>query len=156
MTPSEKEIERFRTLTQLPGIAAHEMRVRDYMKTQLSAYSDELVFDGLGSVFAVKRSKKAGAPKVMMSGHMDEVGFVVSYIDDQGFLRLAPLGGWDARIIPSHLVTVVADDGRRVPGVVGSTPPHILDPEDSKKPHRLEDLFVDVGARSRRRARRDR
>jgi Cellulase M and related proteins len=63
MTPSEKEIERFRTLTQLPGIAAHEMRVRDYMKTQLSAYSDELVFDGLGSVFAVKRSKKAGAPK---------------------------------------------------------------------------------------------
>jgi len=139
-------LDLLRKLTGPIGVPGMEDEVRQVLLELVEPLADQIRVDALGNLIAVRRGRSPF--RLMLDAHMDEVGFVVSYIDDQGFLRLAPLGGWDARIIPSHLVTVVADDGRRVPGVVGSTPPHILDPEDSKKPHRLEDLFVDVGARS--------
>jgi endoglucanase len=79
---------------------------------------------------------------------MDEIGFLISYVEDGGFLRFAQLGGWDARIVPSHVMTILTDHGTRVKGVIGTAPPHILRPEERDKPHKLDDLFVDVGASS--------
>jgi putative aminopeptidase FrvX len=150
MTPSEKEIERFRTLTQLPGIAAHEMRVRDYMKAQFSAYSDELVFDGLGSVFAVKRSKKAGAPKVMMSGHMDEVGFVIKQITPKGLLKFFPLGRtWEHVVMAQRVKVYSSLTGQAYPGAVASIPPHLLPEDSARRLLSLDQMLIDIGAESK-------
>jgi endoglucanase len=80
---------------------------------------------------------------------MDEVGFLVSYIEDSGFLRLSPLGGWDARVLPAHAVTVRSANGESVRGVIGTLPPHITPESERSKAHKLEDLFVDIGATSR-------
>src|SRR5688572_1736974 len=84
----------------------------------------------------------------MIDAHLDEIGFMVQYIEDNGFVRFCGLGGWDARIIPSHTLTIRTDDGRSVKGVVGTTPPHVLPPADRDKGHRMEDLFLDIGATS--------
>ncbi|MFA6366012.1 MAG: hypothetical protein WCX13_02345, partial [Candidatus Hydrogenedentales bacterium] len=105
MIPTERQMERFRTLTQIPGVSAHEMRVREYMKKELSKFASELVFDGLGSVFAVKRSKKPNAPRVMMNGHMDEVGFIVKQITPKGLLKFFPIGRTWEHVIMAQRVT---------------------------------------------------
>jgi endoglucanase len=76
---------------------------------------------------------------------MDEVGFLVSYVDDAGFLRLSPLGGWDARVLPGHALTISCRDGRRVKGIVGTVPPHVTTEAERGKAWSLDDLFVDVG-----------
>src|SRR5207302_7404193 len=90
---------------------------------------------------------------LMLDAHMDEVGFLISYIEPNGYLRFVPNGGWDARIIPSHQLTIVTDDGRRVKGIIGTPPPHVLKPADRERPFELDDLFVDIGARSAEEAR---
>lgn len=144
--PESLAVDLLRTLTEPIGVPGMEEEVRRVLADLVKPYVDDLRVDALGNLIVTRRGRSPF--RLMLDAHMDEVGFVVSYIDDHGFLRLAPLGGWDHRIIPSHLATVVADDGRRVPGVIGTAPPHILEPEDRKQPHRLEDLFVDVGARS--------
>ncbi|HWP68216.1 MAG TPA: hypothetical protein VN437_02865, partial [Rectinemataceae bacterium] len=133
MIPTEQQMNRFRTLTQLPGVSAHEMRVREYMKKELSLYSPELIFDGLGSVFAVKKSKKPNAPRVMISGHMDEVGFLVKQITPKGLIKIFPIGRTWEHVLMAQRVTVYSSlTGEGYPGAVASIPPHLL-PEDSAK-----------------------
>ncbi|HEX6989979.1 MAG TPA: M42 family metallopeptidase [Bacillota bacterium] len=144
--PDRDAVDLIRALTEPIGVPGMEDEVRRAVADLVRPYADDLRVDALGNLMATRRGRSPF--RLMLDAHMDEVGFVVSYIEEGGFLRLAPLGGWDARIIPSHLATVVADDGTRVPGVIGTAPPHILDPDDRKKPYRLEDLFVDIGARS--------
>jgi endoglucanase len=80
---------------------------------------------------------------------MDEVGFLVSFVDDSGFLRLHPVGGWDSRVLPAHALTIRGRKGENVRGVVGTLPPHITADSDRTKAFPLPDLFVDIGATSR-------
>jgi endoglucanase len=82
----------------------------------------------------------------MIAAHMDEIGLVVSHIDDEGFLRFVPVGGWFDQTILGQRVLIRTRDGRRIPGVVGSRPPHLMDAEDRKKMVKLKDMFVDCGA----------
>jgi endoglucanase len=84
----------------------------------------------------------------MLDAHMDEVSFLISYVEDAGFLRLSPLGGWVASVLPSHAVTVLTRDGGHVRGVIGTLPPHVLSDEEQKKVPKIEDLFVDIGVTS--------
>lgn len=150
MVPTQEQLERFRTLTQLPGISAHEMRVRDYMKSQLGAYAPELIFDGLGSVFAVKRCGVPGAPKVMMSGHMDEVGFVVKQITPKGLIKFFPVGRTWEHVLMAQRVTVYSGTtGEGYPGAIASIPPHLLPEESAKKLLSVEQMLIDIGAESR-------
>jgi endoglucanase len=85
----------------------------------------------------------------MLDAHMDEVGFMVKWIEKDGFLRLTALGGWDDRILMAHRLTILTRSGEKVHGVIGSTPPHIQSDGDRDKVVPLDDLFVDIGARSR-------
>jgi len=150
MTPTDSQLERFRILTQLPGISAHEMRVRDYMKSQLAPHADELIFDGLGSVFAVKRCGLPGAPKLMMSGHMDEVGFVVKQVTPKGLLRIFPIGRTWEHVLLAQRVTVHAGvTGQAYPGAIASIPPHLLREEDAHRLLDIDQMLVDIGADSR-------
>jgi len=150
MIPNERQMERFRTLTQIPGLSAHEMRVRDYMKKELSRHSAELVYDSLGSVFAVKKSGKPGAPRLMMSGHMDEVGFIVKQITPKGLIKFFPIGRTWEHVIMAQRVTVYSSlTGQGWPGAVASIPPHLLPEDSAKRLLTIDQMLIDIGAESR-------
>jgi len=96
--------------------------------------------------------KGKGNFTVMLDAHMDEVGFMVKWIDEKGYLRFTPIGGWDARIVPGHRVEILTRSGKKQNGVIGSAPPHILTEEERKQPIPLEKMFIDIGATSREEA----
>lgn len=135
----------FQKLTQTPGAPGFETEVRNILRTHLEKYSDELVEDRLGGVFGILRGDSG--PRVMVAGHMDEVAFMVTRVTEGGFLRFQTLGGWWSQVLPAQRVEVITRTGKRIPGVIGSVPPHLLKPEARKKPIEIEDMFIDVGAR---------
>lgn len=92
-----------------------------------------------------------GSPRVMLAGHVDELGFIVTHIDEEGFLYVAPVGGWDPQIPQGQRVWIRTRQGR-VTGVFGKKPVHTMSPEDLKKVPKIEELWVDIGARNREEA----
>ncbi|WP_416144391.1 M42 family metallopeptidase [Planococcus koreensis] len=136
--------ELFKTLTELPGAPGNEHAVRKFMRQELEKYSDRLIQDNLGSVFGVKDGDEAG-PRIMVAGHMDEVGFMVSQITENGMLRFQPLGGWWNQVMLAMRVEIIAGD-RVIPGVVGSIPPHLLSEELRSKPMDIKNMLIDIGA----------
>lgn len=134
----------FQTLTELPGAPGFEHQVRKFMRSELEKYSDEIVQDKLGSVFGVKRGDQNG-PTVMVAGHMDEVGFMVSSITENGMLRFQTLGGWWSQVLLAQRVQVITDNGPVI-GVVGSIPPHLLDEAKRSKPMEIKNMLIDIGA----------
>ena len=140
-------IELLRRLSDAFGPSGFEDDVREIVVELVTPLVDEVRVDRLGNVIATKRGRRDEV--LLLDAHMDEVGFLVSYIEDNGFLRLSPLGGWDARVLPAHAVTVKGRDGRSVRGVIGTLPPHVTAEAERSKAHRLEDLFVDIGSNTR-------
>jgi len=143
----QQTLELFRTLTELPGVAGNEHEVRKFMKEQLSLYSDEIVQDNLGSIFGVKRGLQDG-PTVMVAGHMDEVGFMVTSITDNGMIRFQTLGGWWSQVLLAQRVQIMTNYGP-VTGVIGSIPPHLLDEAIRNKPMEIKNMLIDIGADDR-------
>lgn len=128
------------------GPSSHEDEVRDILTDTVKPLADEIGTDRMGNLIAIRRGRRDDV--LLLDAHMDEVGFLVSFVEESGFLRLSALGGWDDRILPSHAVTVLGTDARHVRGVIGTTPTHVLTEEDRKRAIRLEDLYVDIGASS--------
>jgi len=133
-----------RDLSERFGVAGFESEVRERLEELVSPHVDEVQVDPLGNLIAERRGN--GGPRLMVDAHMDEIGFMVSYVEEGGWLRVVPVGGWDARIVAAHALTILADGGRTVRGIFGTVPPHILTQSDREKPLTLEDAFVDVGA----------
>ncbi len=127
------------------GPPGHESEIARIMKKHLDPISDDISYDKLGSIIA-RKTGASDEPRVMIAGHMDEIGFVVSNITNKGFIKFLPLGGWWGHVALAQRVIVLTEKGPVV-GVVGSTAPHILDPEDRKKVVKIEDMFIDVGAK---------
>ena len=140
-------IELLQTLSDAFGVSGFEDEVRDEISRLIAPYVDSVNTDTLGNLFAVRKGK--GNFTVMLDAHMDEVGFMVKWIDDRGYLRFTPLGGWDPRIIPGHRVEILTRSGEKRYGVIGSAPPHILTDEERKQPIPIEKMFIDIGASSR-------
>ena len=136
--------ELFKTLTELPGAPGNEHAVRKFMRQELEKYSDRLIQDNLGSVFGVKDGDTDG-PRIMVAGHMDEVGFMVSQITENGMLRFQPLGGWWNQVMLAMRVEIIAGE-KVIPGVVGSIPPHLLSDELRSKPMDIKNMLIDIGA----------
>ncbi|GAB6004688.1 M42 family metallopeptidase [Geobacillus vulcani] len=145
-------LQLFQTLTELPGAPGYEHPVRQFMRQELAKYADDIVQDRLGSLFGVKRGDEAG-PTVMVAGHMDEVGFMVTAITDHGMIRFQPLGGWWDQVLLAQRVQIITDGGPVI-GVIGSIPPHLLDEEQRKKPMEIKNMLIDIGAESREDAER--
>jgi len=143
-------IDLLRELSDAFGVSGFEDEVRERITDLVSPYVDEVKTDTLGNLFATRTGKEDFT--LMLDAHMDEVGFMVKWIDEKGYLRFAPLGGWDERIIPSHRVEILTRSGEKRYGVIGSAPPHILKEEERKQPIPLEKMFIDVGASSRQEA----
>ncbi|WP_144463143.1 M42 family metallopeptidase [Siminovitchia fortis] len=138
-------------LTDAKGIPGNEQEPRSIMKKYIEPYADEIETDGLGSLIA-KKSGDTNGPKIMVAGHLDEVGFMITQIDDKGFLRFQTVGGWWNQVMLAQRVTIVTEKGE-ITGVIGSKPPHILSAEARKKPVEIKDMFIDIGASSKEEAR---
>jgi endoglucanase len=146
----DETLTMLKDLTDAKGIPGNEREPRDVMKRYIEKYSDEVTTDGLGSLIAKKIGDVSG-PKIMVAGHLDEVGFMITQIDDKGFLRFQTVGGWWSQVMLAQRVTIVTRKGD-VTGIIGSKPPHILPPEARKKPVEIKDMFIDIGASSREEA----
>lgn len=141
----KETMEMFRNLTELQGAPGDERKVRTYMANALEKYADEVIYDNLGSVFGVKRGE---GPRVMVAGHMDEVGFMVTQITQNGMIRFQPLGGWWNQVLLAQRVQVMTAKGV-IPGVIGSIPPHLLSDEVRNKPMDIKNMLIDIGADDR-------
>jgi endoglucanase len=133
-----------KALTDAPGAPGSEYAVREVMDRYIRPLADEVHTDNLGSFYGVKKGDELG-PKLLIAGHMDEVAFMVSRITDEGFIKFQTLGGWWGQVMLSQRVTIYTRKGEVV-GLIGSKPPHILSPEERKKPVEIKDMFIDVGA----------
>lgn len=133
------------------GVPGNEAEVREVFTKYASAHADEMLQDGLGSIIAKKKGPKGG-PKVMFAGHLDEVGFMVTRITDEGFLNFQTLGGWWSQVLLGQQVEVKTRDGELFHGVIGSKPPHVLTKETREKPYKIDDMFIDIGATSKEEA----
>ncbi|OIJ12364.1 peptidase M28 [Anaerobacillus alkalilacustris] len=143
-------LKMLKALTDANGIPGDEREPREVMRKFIEPYADEVTQDHLGSLIAKKTGAVEG-PKIMVAGHLDEIGFMVKSIDDKGFLRFQTVGGWWGQVMLAQRVTVMTRKGN-VPGVIGSKPPHILPPEARKKPVEIKDMFIDIGASSKEEA----
>src|SRR5699024_4146248 len=133
-------------LTDARGIPGNEREPREIMEKYIAPHADEVFKDNLGSLIAKKNGEENGA-KIMVAGHLDEVGFMVTRIDDNGFVYFQTVGGWWNQVMLAQRVTVMTPKGD-VTGVIGSKPPHILCAEECKKHFKIYDMFIDIGASS--------
>ncbi len=133
-------------LAEAPGVPGQEEPVRRVMRRYLEPLG-QVSIDNLGSIIGHKAGQSAG-PKVMLAGHLDEIGFMVTRITDEGYLKFQTLGGWWEQVMLAHRVEVQTRSGPIV-GVIGSKPPHILTPEERNKVVEKKAMFIDIGAASR-------
>lgn len=139
-------VELLGRLSNAFGPCGFEDEAREIIRDYVEPFVDELRVDTLGNLIATKRG--ADDLTLMIDAHMDEIGFMVNWIEPNGFLRFTTIGGWDLRILPSHVMTIRGDSGARIKGVIGTPPPHILRPEERERTFKIEDMFVDIGVSS--------
>lgn len=151
MTKLDRTQLMLKELTDANAIPGNERQSREVMKKYITPFADSIETDGLGSLIARKEGVADG-PKIMVAGHLDEVGFMISQIDDKGFLKFQTVGGWWSQVMLAQRVTITTRSGKEITGVIGSKPPHILSLEARKKPVEIKDMFIDIGASSREEA----
>lgn len=134
---------RLKDMSMLNGVPGNERQVRAYMKQEMEQHA-EVSFDNLGSIIATKVGNPKG-PKIMVAGHMDEVGFLVTTITDEGYIKFTPAGGWWSQVMLAQQLDITTSKGDVIRGVIGAKAPHILTPEERKKPVDIKDMFIDVG-----------
>jgi len=146
----DKTLELLKEITDAPGVSGYEREVRNVIKKYMTGIA-EIECDNLGSIIC-KKTGGSDKPRIMMAGHMDEIGFMVKLITDEGFIKFSPLGGWWNQVMLSQRVIIKTSKGD-VPGIIGSKPPHILSDEERNKVVDRKDMFIDVGAKDAEEAR---
>lgn len=131
-----------KSICETPGVPGYEQRIRQLIIREVTPLADEVYTDNLGNVFAKKKGR-SDKKCVMLAAHMDEIGFIVKHIDEDGFLRFHTLGGFDPKTLTAQRVIV---HGRHdLVGVMSSKPVHIMNAEDRAKPPKMDDYFIDLG-----------
>ncbi len=136
-------LDLIRNLSEIRGTSGHEDAIREYIKKIIKPLCDEVKTDSMGNLFGVKY----GIVKdkcILLDAHMDEIGFLVRYIDKNGFLRLAPVGGQNIRLLPGLRVIISGEKGE-IPGVFGEKAIHILEVKDRTKVNPMKKTFIDIG-----------
>jgi endoglucanase len=140
-----KRIKLLKDLCESFGPAGFEQETAKIVKENVKLYADEIITDKLGSVI-FKHQGETDRPRLLIAGHIDEVGFVVSGIHEKtGFLTFNPLGGWWDQVLLTQRVTVRTKKGD-IPGVIAAKPPHLLPEEEKKKVLEKTKMFIDIGA----------
>jgi len=147
----DKNIQFLKEITDINAVPGQEREAREFMRTHMEKVADEVYQDNIGSIIAKKVGAEDG-PKILMAGHLDEVGFMVHYVDDRGFIKFITLGGWWNQVMLAQQVTITTRSGNTYHGVIGSTPPHILTVEDRKKPVEIKEMYIDIGVENKEEA----
>jgi putative aminopeptidase FrvX len=134
--------ELLRKLSNAHGVSGSEGNVYTLIKKELKGYVDEIREDPMGNLIAIKHGNKF---KVMLAAHMDEIGLMVKYVEEKGFIRFVALGGWYGPTLYNQRVVLHGANGPVI-GVIGGKPPHMMDDEERKKGVKVDDLFIDIGA----------
>ena len=129
-------------ICEVAGAPGHEQRVRDIVLKNIKGVADKIETDNLGNVYAIKKGKDS-SKRVMVAAHMDEIGFMVKHIDENGFLRFHTLGGFDPKTLTAQ--RVIVHGKKDLIGVMGSKPIHIMTPEERNKLVQISDFFIDLG-----------
>ena len=146
---SQSSVELLIELTQADAIPGHEEEVRQIFHSHLDRTGD-IQKDRLGSIFCIK-SGDSEKPRILLDSHMDEVGFIVQSITGAGYVKFVTVGGWWAHTLLAQRVNILTKQGK-VPGIIGSTPPHLLSAGSRDKVMDIKDLYIDIGADSGERA----
>lgn len=142
---SDTRIELLKELTEAPGISGYEQDVREIIRRHLRDVTT-IEQDHLGSIVC-RKDGESDTPRIMLAGHMDEVGFIVKLITDEGFIKFSTLGGWWGHVMLAQRVMIKTRKGD-VTGLIGSKPPHVLSDEERKKVQEPKDMYIDIGATS--------
>ena len=126
---------------RIPGAPGFESGIRNFVIDRISPWVDEVNIDALGNVVAKKKGKSD--KRVMVAAHLDEISFIATHIDDDGYIRFHPLGGFDPKTLTAQRVIVHGE--KDIIGVMGCKPVHIMKPEEKKKPLEVSDYFIDTG-----------
>jgi tetrahedral aminopeptidase len=124
-----------------------EEEISRIWRQQADKFADRTWVDVSGNSYAVVN--EAGNPRVMLAGHIDEIGLMITYIDDKGFLSFAPIGGWDPQVLPGQRVRIRGKKGVII-GVIGRKPIHLLEAEERGKVVKMEALWIDIGAKDKK------
>lgn len=138
-----------KSLLQTPSPSGFERPIQDVVRAWARQYAAEVTTDRHGNVLAALNPE--GRPRIMLAGHCDQLGLMVQHIDDNGYLYVQPIGGWDMQILLGQNLVVWAKDGP-IPGVVSRKAPHLLTNEERNKVPQFQDVWVDIGAKDRKEA----
>src|SRR5712671_991063 len=145
----EASLNFLRTLVNTPSPTGHEVRGQRVWLDYARQFAEETFSDAYGNCVAVLN--KGGAPRLMLAAHADEIAMAVNFISDEGFIYVRKMGGVDAAITKAQRIVIHSRSGA-VKGVVGNVAPHLMREEKDPKPPKIHDLFIDIGAGSRKEA----
>lgn len=141
------KVDLLREICEVPGAPGFEKRIREVVLREIKSLCDEVHVDNMGNVTALVKGKHHDDPKknkkLMIGAHMDEIGFIVTHIDDKGFVRFHTLGGFDPKTLTAQ--RVIIHGKKDLIGVMGSKPIHVMTPEERKKSPKTTDFFIDMG-----------
>ena len=147
MNPDSKAF--LKKLVETPSPSGYEQDVQKLVRERIKPWCDEVKTDVMGNVFGIRNG--GGKPRVMLAGHCDQIGFIVQYITDDGFLYVEAIGGVDPTVAVSQRVSIMAKGGF-VPGVIGRKAIHLMDDDDRKRVPKMHDLYIDIGVNSKKAA----
>lgn len=148
---NDKTFDLIKKMTEIQGTSGFEDDVREVMTKEMTPFVDKIEYDGLGGVFGIKKSKVENAPRVMLAAHMDEVGFLLAQIQDNGMFRVVPLGGWNPYVVSAQRFTLKTRKGN-YPVISSSVPPHLLRGTDGPVKVEAADILFDAGFDSKEEA----
>ena len=149
----DQSLQFLRRLLETPSPSGYERAIQDVVRDWARKYADDVRTDRHGNVIAIRNpaKKSADAPRVMLAGHWDQIGLMVQHIDNDGFLYVQPIGGWDMQILLGQHLTICGNDGQ-INGVVSRKAAHLLTNEERNKVPQFTDVWVDIGAKNREEA----
>lgn len=137
-------IELLSKVCEIPGAPGFEKNIRKFVKETIAPFVDELYTDNIGNLIAIKKgSNNAAQKRVMVAAHMDEIGFMVTHIDDNGFVWFHTLGGFDPKTLTAQ--RVIIHGKKDIIGVMGSKPIHVMTADEKNRVPKVEDYFIDLG-----------
>lgn len=137
--------EKIRKLTEIHGVSGDEYRAAECARELMAPYCDKTEIDDFGNVLGWKYSKKPDAPTVLLDAHIDQIGFTITEVTDEGFLRFTTEGGVDQRMLPGSELTVRTRDGREHLAIVSALPPHLQKAGDQERSIPIPEMVADVG-----------
>ena len=145
-----RNVKLLEQLSLTPAISGNEEEIRKIIKGELEGCVDEIECDEMGNLICTKKGE-SDAPSVMLASHMDEIGLMVKYIDDDGFIKFIKIGGINDQMLINQAV-IIHNKDNKVPGVIGSKPPHVTKAEEKNKVIPYNEMFIDIGANDKKEA----